>query len=295
MPRKVPLPPDLAAGPFRVGTAREQGLTPSRLRGPDLSRPFHGVRAPSDAGVAAYVPLLRDGDRFSHTTAAMLWPLQLPSDPRGIHVTATSPRNAPRRPGVIGHETSEDRSVIRNGLPLSEPLTLFVELATILAEDDLVVVGDALVLDPAVLDPSDARPWIGLDELRTGCAVSRSPGCRRARRAAARVRQGAESRPETLLRLLLVGAGLPEPELNPEVADSAGRRIGRFDLVYRERRVLVEYDGDQHRTSTAQYERDMTRFERAAEAGWTTIRVRKHGLFRTPRATVTRVRRALAR
>ncbi len=291
MPRRA-LPPPLADAPFRVGGA---GLSAGRLRGPDLERPFHGVRsAVSVRPALAYVPLLRPHDRFSHTTAAELWPLPLPREFSEIHVTATLPRARPRGRGVVGHETGADALVLRHGIPLSDPVTLFVELATLLAEDDLVAIGDALVLDPAVLDPRDQRPWLELSALRAGCAASRAPGCRRARRAAARVRQGAESRAETLLRLLLVSAGLPEPELNQELFDSRGF-VGRFDLVYREARVIVEYDGDQHRTSTTQYERDMTRIDRALEDGWRVIRVRARGLHDAPDETVARVRRALAR
>jgi len=287
----VPLPADLAASPFRLEAARAAGLGDGRLRGADLARPFRGVRSAHPVSpAAAYAPLLRPGDRFSHTTAAELWPLPLPTA-GAVHVTATPPRNAPRGAGVIGH-AARGRIVMRGGLPVSDPLTLFVELATVLREEDLVAVGDALVLDPAVLDPLDLRPWATLDELRSGCADSRAPGSRRARRAAARVRQGAESPRETRLRLILLAAGLPEPELNQDVRDARGRWIGRFDMVYREAKVIVEYDGDQHRTSRDQYEKDMVRIERAIAAGSTVVRVRASGLNR-PAETVARVRAAL--
>lgn len=184
-------------------------------------------------------------------------------------------------------------SVVRGGLPLSHPVALFIELATILGESDLVAVGDALVLEPEVLDPLDLRPWIGIDELREGCRASRAHGSRVARRAAARVRQGAESREETLLRLLILEAGFPEPELQQNVYDRRGRWIGRFDMLYREERVIVEYDGDQHRTSKGQYEKDITRIERAIAAGWKVVRVRAKGLYARPDATIRRVREAL--
>jgi very-short-patch-repair endonuclease len=170
---------------------------------------------------------------------------------------------------------------------------MFLELATLLTEDDLVAVGDALVLDPAKLDPHDLRPWISLDALRLGCRASRAHGARRARRAAAQVRQGAESPMETALRLLLIRAGLPEPELNQELFDARGRWIGRFDMVYRAARVIVEYDGDQHRTSTAQYERDISRIDRAIAAKWEVVRVRARGIHVAPAETIQRVHEAL--
>jgi len=193
----------------------------------------------------------------------------------------------------VGHESTVAGSVLRHGLPVSDPLTLFLELATVLEEDDLVAVGDALVLDPAVLDPRDLRPWIALDALRNGCATARAHGVRRARRAAANVRQGAESPMETALRLLILRAGLPEPELNQELFDDRGRWIGRFDMVYRDARVIVEYDGDQHRRSTEQYEKDIRRIDRAIAAKWTVVRVRASGIHANPGETVRRVHEAL--
>ena len=291
---RIPLPLTLATEPFRVAAARDLDVGRGRLRGPDLARPFHGVRSGQLSSRAlAYVPLLRPGDRFSHTSAAELWPLPLPPGHSDVHVTATPPRNPPRGRRVLGHVSNTDTSVIRFGLPLSDPVALFLELATILGEDDLVAVGDALVLDPEVLDPLDLRPWVDLGELREGCRVSRARGSRLARRAVARVRCGSESREETLLRLLIVAAGIPEPSLQQEVRDRRGRWIGRFDMVYRDARVIVEYDGDQHRTSTRQYEKDIGRLERAFAAGWTVVRVRARGLYERPDVTIRRVRSAL--
>jgi very-short-patch-repair endonuclease len=59
--------------------------------------------------------------------------------------------------------------------------------------------------------------------------------------------------------------------------------------------VIVEYDGDQHRTSTLQYDRDITRFDRATDAGFRVIRVRARGLFGDRAATLDRIREALTR
>jgi very-short-patch-repair endonuclease len=245
--------------------------------------------------VLAFVPLLRPGDRFSHVSAARLWPLPLPWGVTGdtVHVASTQYLEPHRGAGVAGHRTSTEAVVHRRGIPVSDPLTLFIELATLLPEEYLVAVGDALVMEPAQFEPDDLRPWITLDELRTGCDHRRAHGVRRARRAAARVRQGAESPMETALRLLLIDAGLPEPELNQELFDSHGRWIGRFDMVYREQRVIVEYDGDQHRTSTEQYEKDISRIDRAIDDHWRVVRVRSRGIHAERLDTIRRVRDAL--
>ena len=247
------------------------------------------------ARARAYGPLLRPGDRFSHTTAATLWGLPLPHPTTEIHVTTLVPANRPRLRGVVGHRTLDPTISQRHAMPVSTPSSLLIELGTMLSIDDLVAVGDALILDPYLLDPHDIRPWTDRETLADAAAHSRAPGCRRARHAITLMRQGAESRPETLLRLLLVRSGLPEPEVNLDIHDAAGRFLGRADLVYRTQRVIVEYDGDHHRTSKVHYERDIARLERFRDAEWHVIQVRERGLFVAPAETIARVRRALVK
>ena len=274
------------------------------MRGADLERPFHGVRSLTESEISvigtcrAFEPLLRPGLFFSHLTAARLWGCPLPqSIARGaaIHVTATAPTRAPEGRGVIGHQSRPELAATnrRYDLPVADAALTFCQLASVLPLDDLVAVGDHLVLDPAVLDPHDIRPHVTLGELQTRVRCFTGRGARAAASAIGLVRQGAESRPETLLRLLLGRAGLPEPEVNPELTDATGRWLGRADLVYREWRVIVEYDGDQHRTDSRQYEKDIARFEKFVDAGWNVVKVRKTGLFTQPRGTVARVERAL--
>jgi very-short-patch-repair endonuclease len=94
--------------------------------------------------------------------------------------------------------------------------------------------------------------------------------------------------------LLLVRAGIPEPSLNVGVSSRQGRLLGRGDLVWPEWRTVVEYDGDNHRTSDKQYDRDIRRIEDFVAAEWRVVRVRKRGLFVATSDTVARVRSALA-
>jgi hypothetical protein len=172
---------------------------------------------------------------------------------------------------------------------------MFVELASLLSVPELVAVGDYLVLDPRVLDPLDLRPYATVDDLRA--AIERSPvrGLSAARRALAMVRDGVESPKETELRLLAIGAGFPEPTCGYLLRSPSGRRIGWFDLAWPEWRVIAEYDGDQHRRSTRQYDRDIWRFDAAADAEWHVVRVRSSGLEAQRDETVARLARALTR
>lgn len=296
MRRPAQLPEPLRGRGFGIDEARALGVTEGRLRGRDLTRPFYAVRASAQPesvadAVATYASRLRPGDRFSHTTAAALWDVPLPIVRDGIHVTSRAPRNAPRGRGVTGHE-DEGRSVIRHGWPVSSPGRTFIELATELELADLVAAGDALVLEPPRLDPRDPRPHIELTKLGARVAEFRGRGARLARHAMEFVRLGAESRPESLLRVAIVEAGLPEPLVNPEIRDCAGRWLGRVDLAYPDRRLAIEYDGGHHRTP-AQFEADWARLERFHLAGWRTIHVRSRGLFVERAATLGRIRGAL--
>ncbi|MEO6943359.1 MAG: hypothetical protein ABI053_01450 [Lacisediminihabitans sp.] len=55
------------------------------------------------------------------------------------------------------------------------------------------------------------------------------------------VRLRVRSPRETLLRLLLLDAGLPEPEINFWVYDTRGEFLAECDLVYPEHKVALEY------------------------------------------------------
>lgn len=295
MPRRVPLDQTMTAHPFSIAGAQAAGFGRHRLAGADLARPFHGVRSVGvHSRLQAYAPRLREGDRFSHTSAAELWGAPLPSRLEDlVQVTATLGLARPRVRGVIGHESTFDAYAVRFGVPTSDAATTFVELASQLDERELTAVGDHLILTPRVLDPEDPRPHTTVRDL--WAAIEREPvrGVRLARRALTRVRGGVESPKETELRLLLEDAGLPRARCGYELRDPRGRSIGWFDLAWPEFKVIAEYDGDQHRTSTQQYDRDIARFDAAADIDWRVIRVRAAALRTRRDETVERVRRAL--
>jgi very-short-patch-repair endonuclease len=57
----------------------------------------------------------------------------------------------------------------------------------------------------------------------------------------------AESPMETRLRWTLLQAGLPRPQVQTELRDSDGRFVGRADLYYPQAKLVIEYDGANHR------------------------------------------------
>jgi very-short-patch-repair endonuclease len=310
MPKRVILPAKLANRPFRYANGIESGIGEGRLRARDLERPFHGVRAlqhreaanSSDLAVtlnacARFAPLLTADRFFSHETAARLWNCPLPTRPAAqtVTVSALAPHNAPRGRNVIGHRSGDPSVNLmeRYGLPVSDPESTWLALASLLPVDELVACADHMVLDPYVLDPHDPRPYTTLHQLSVRLAAFSGRGARNARRALTLARIGSESRPETLLRLLLVWARIPEPRLNIDVTGRNGKVLGRGDLVWPEWHTVVEYDGDEHRTNTTQYDRDIRRVEDFVAADWKVVRVRQRGLFVMKADTIARVMSAL--
>jgi very-short-patch-repair endonuclease len=100
---------------------------------------------------------------------------------------------------------------------------------------------------------------------------------------------------ESRARLAFADGGLPEPELNADIVDDAGNWIARGDFVWREARVVVEYEGDVHRTDRQQWLTDVARTELLEDAGWRVIRITARDLS-TPHLRarmVARIRRAL--
>ena len=282
---------------------RQSALAPGDFSPEGSIWPHPSLRATAQARdqelfdrCTALAVALPEGAFFSHLTAARLWPVPLPTArDEPVHVSVRRPRRPPRRAGVAGHVIVDPRAAVvyRRGLTVVDPVTLFCQLASHLTLSDLVAVGDALVLEPVIPDEWEDRPWVTICQLVERVEIFRGRGKRNAGRAVLLIRPGAESRPETLVRLAIGNAGLPEPEVNVTIRDAGGRFIGRGDLVYRQWRVIVEYDGEQHRTDTRQFDRDVARLDDFAAHGWRVVRIVGRSFFGDPAESMERVRRAL--
>jgi very-short-patch-repair endonuclease len=60
---------------------------------------------------------------------------------------------------------------------------------------------------------------------------------------------------ETRLRWVLLQADLPRPEVQTDLHDPDGRFVGRADLYFPAARLIVEYDGGNHRERLASDDR----------------------------------------
>ena len=275
--------------PFTTSQARAHGVTRRELAGPEFEQLFRGVHARRGAGptrvlrAKAALLLHPAGAVASRSTAARVLGIPVPHD-EWEHVTVASADDRRRRLGIRCHVAQLAAAEVRvvDGVRITSPERLFVDLAETLSLVDLVVAGDWMV----------RNRLLTVESLQTYTGQCRAAHSDAARRAAAYVRERVDSPMETRLRLLLVLAGLPEPEVNRDLRDELGFLM-RLDLCYPELKLAIEYDGQQHLTSTSQWERDVQRRNDLVARGWVLITVTSTGIYRKPQETITRVWEAL--
>lgn len=296
------LPVALRRRPFTLAEGRAAGIPARVLDGPGLRRPTRGVRAadpapaPTDVvGRCQELALVLPVDAvFSHATGLDLLGVDRPRGlhrPDDVHVEVPHTTRRPRRHAVVGHSrTTPGRQpvVLRDGLAVLTPVRLWTQLAAELDEDEVVVLGDAL------LRRRSARARAVELERAVDRLAPGTRGIRRLRAALPRLRAGTDSCQETRLRLALVDSGLACPLVNRPVLDGAGRFVALPDLSYPEQRVAIEYDGDVHRTDPRTWRRDVARRQALEHLGWRQITCTADDV-RDPHRAVEWIREALAR
>jgi hypothetical protein len=302
----VELPIELAGRGFSVVEALRAGVAPRVLRSNELVIPTPGTRLAAAIAhdeverARAVLAVCPEPAALSRVTALRLLGVDVPrrlERDRDVHVTVRSDAVVPQRRGVVAHTHQRDgeryraRSVptrVVSGLPVVAPARTWLDLAGRLSADELVVLGDAMTRRVA--------PVTSLEALRAEVrsAPPGTRGIRRAREAVELVRERTDSVPESELRLVIVRAGLPCPEVNGVVLDDVGRFVAMPDLVLRDHRIALEYDGDVHRTDRRTWLRDTVKRERLRDLGWEVITVVAPHLT-TPRTVTTRLAKAIAR
>jgi very-short-patch-repair endonuclease len=276
--------------PFTSAEALSAGITHQQLRGKEYRRLLGGVhisaRVPYSASLRTQAALLvhPEGAVATHASAARLIGAPISHDPLE-HVTVARKEDRRQRHGVRCHVAALRAHDVRvlGGLRVSSPQRMFVELAAGLPLVDLVVVGDWLV----------RKEHVTCESLVEYCARSSDRHAEAARSAAAYVRARVDSVMETRLRMLLVLAGLPEPQVNLRIRDDHGTVLMRVDLAYPEVRLALEYDGRQHVELIEQWERDLDRREDLEDDSWRQLVVTSKGIYREPERTLARVWKAL--
>lgn len=324
-----PLPPALSSLAFTIKEAAEYGVAPKRLRATDLVAPSRGLRIPQKPQTLLDIARphleLRQGDFLSHISAAEVLGLPLPpwahfkpddggpvtavaepvpwgpkSGPhfrepgRFIHLSRSRGGSLPRRRGVAGHRlTLRDGDLADlDGVVLTSVARTWVDLATMLPIEDLVVAGDAIVSEHTRTFGPARVAMVSLSELRAFVARANGVhGVRKARLALDDLRVGVDSPPETKLRLMLEDARLPAFMPNCPVMDALGRPVWT-DLGCPEYRTCLEYEG-LHHLSPEQQALDAYRDQRVADAGWRQVKINRIDMRQGQRWVVARVAQAL--
>jgi hypothetical protein len=178
-----------------------------------------------------------------------------------------------------------------DGIPVTTPERTWLDMAEMLTLDGLVVMGDSCVRVPGEAFEERDMPLCSIADLqRMIDRYKGKRGLRRAKEAIKLARVGSDSPQETLLRLAMVRAGLPEPELNVPIISEDGTRHHEPDLSYRKYRIGIE---GEHHGGEGQIVRDIDRSERCAALGWTEVRISKRHMLSDAKPAAAKIRTAL--
>ena len=267
--------------------ARKAGVTLSGLRGKAWRRLgaelycWSGLREDPLLVLTAWRRVLPPESVFAGATAAWLLGLDMsPIDPIEIVVPVGSGVRSRAGLSVRYSEISRNDTSTVRGLRATTLRRTLIDLCLRLPAVEALVAIDMAVA-ASLTDPA------GL--VRYAEATKGRAGARRLRSLAA-LAAPAESPMETRLRWLLIQAGLPHPEVQTDLRDSSEQFVGRADLYYPPARLILEYDGGNHRERLVEDDR---RQNLLINAGFRLLRFTAADIHRQPDVVVAQVRAAL--
>ncbi|WP_370463343.1 endonuclease domain-containing protein [Micromonospora sp. WMMC415] len=267
----MPVPPRrparLQGRLFRGSQVVSQGLlTRAELRSTAWRPLFKDVYA--DAGLVVSHPtrcaaaarwLIPPGAAIAGRSAAALFGAGRVEAHESLDVLVPTGRRFGPVSGLAVHTATLPGTdvVLRAGVPVTTPERTCWDLAQWLRVEDAVALVDVLVrrqlVDPARLSERARR--------HTG-----ERGWKRMLRVADLTDGGAESPPESRLRVRLVLAGLPAPATQ-FVVERDGAFVARLDLAWPQWKIAIEYDGIWHH-DPEQLHRDRRRLNRLVGDDW---------------------------
>ncbi|MFG2057343.1 endonuclease domain-containing protein [Micromonospora sp. NPDC048930] len=292
MPRNPRRPAELVGKVFFARDAVNRGLlTRNDLRSSAWRQLFHNVYADARMEIshltrcrAAASWLFPPGCAIAGRSAVALLggPRPRPDEPVEVLVEPSA-RFGPvagLRIHVARWQEGEVQRLDR--VPVTTATRTCWDLAQWLDAVEAVAHIDALVHRGAT-NPTDLTAYLGQ---RRG-----ERGARRFAAALSLVDGGAESLPESRLRVRLIGAGLPRP-VTQHVITRNGRFVARVDLAWPDLKVAVEYDGLWHQDAD-QFHRDRRRLNQILGDGWIVLHVTSKRMAEDFEGVLTEIRTAL--
>ncbi|MFI5690511.1 DUF559 domain-containing protein [Kribbella sp. NPDC051586] len=261
-----------------VRVTSRKSLAAAVRRG-DVERLARGVYGLPGLATDLATAIAHDGV-LSHTSAAAVWRLPLLVPPTKPHITLPTNRNAKAGPPAVLHWANlpaADRRIRRTSL-----------LRTVLDCARILPFGEAL----AVADAALATSRVTEEELIATAVALSGFGRPNAVRVATAANGSAESFLESMLRSLLIEAGIGGFE--PQVHVSAGPSRVRVDLADRALRIVLEAEGYEFHGSPAKFAADCRRYDDLVAAGWLVLRFTYQQVIGDPRWVVATVESARA-
>lgn len=221
----------------------------------------------------------------SHETAARLWGLELVEVGRD-RVTVPRQRSRVELPGwaVRRHDLAPDAVVVVEGVRVTTPAQTVLDLAGVLPLDEAVAAADSAL----------RQSLAGLEELAALLGTRVGRGAARPRAVLPLVDPWSGSVLESLLRVLLVRAGLPPAVSQWEVRDRDGAFVARVDLAWPGARLVVEADGFAFHSDRGAYRSDRRRLNALERLGWRVLRFSWEDVRHRPHEVVAAVQACLA-
>lgn len=263
---------------YRRAWLEQQGMHPRELASDRMTRVLPGIFTRADApadlrsiAIAAQRTIC-PGAVISHETAAELFGFPLPHELTAaggarVHCRIAQGTSARSSALLAVHLRAEAPVIRHHGVRMSHPVVALQESAPRMAHADLVACVDALAANRF-----GTAYRIPLPEIRSLAEERKGRGGGALRAASAEARERVWSPMETAMRLMVLGHGYPEPELNRELIDPATGIAYYIDLAYSQWMIAIEYDGEEHRADRQRWQMDLHKNEVLHGQGWTVLR-----------------------
>ena len=269
-------------------------MSADQLRGKHVTRITRGVYLRQgqldDFSVRAEAALAASGEGAALCAQSALehCGVELPraAQDHKIHVLLGRGQRGTRVPWIQAHRPEILPQVCEyRGLPIVVPGDAWMQMARRMTVSDMVVMADGLMRRKnPVMDKSVLGEYVSSWRERRGYA--------RGITAYDLAEPGTDSPQETLVRLLLIDAGLGRPQVNYRVRTPWGYFF--LDLAYGMQKVAIEYDGAIHVGDARQMEQDRTRRRWLEDQGWRIITITKADMAHDPQGIISSVILALA-
>ncbi|WP_410785605.1 DUF559 domain-containing protein [Kribbella sp. C-35] len=262
-----------------VGATSRRAVEAAIERG-EIQRIALGIYALPDLPADEVAVLVYDGVR-SHVSAAKSLGLPLLQTPPKPHIMVPPKRRPRPGPPAVLHWAETTSAERRNRT--TSLLRTVVDCSRILPFTEALAVADAAL----------ATGRLSQDELLAATAAMRGHGCPNARRTAAAATRLSGSFLESILRGLLISAGVDGFE--PQVLVTHGAFRARVDLGHRKAQLVLEAEGFEFHGSRRDFAADCHRYDELVAAGWLVLRFTYEQIIGDPAWVVATVRAALAR